>query len=481
MPAFRFASIRARLTLWYSAVLGALVVSFAVGSFVVIREVLARRADRFLRDAVDTFSAEVAKESDAGTPIRSVVRDELIDYRFREIDFFVFDQSRLLGRSEPRTDASRTDGDVDAPLSVTSLSQQLRTLHAPDNFTLDDHEGGYRVASARVELFTDTLTIAAVQSWHGYAETLELIALGYWVMVPLLLLLSTLGGYWLAARGLAPVAAMSRKAASIGGGNLRERLVAPNAHDEIGELAAVFNGMLARLDEAFAQQVRFMQDASHELRSPIAAVRMEAEVTLQSDHRAEADYRDALATIRQSTIRLSKIVDDLFLLARHDAEHDRSDADLLDLGETVQVAVRRLRPVASARGIRLELDDSPESPVRGRAAELERMVLNLVDNALKYAPMGSLVRVVVAAERQNSFSVRVSDEGPGIGEHAQTRIFDRFYRAAPDGEPRTEGAGLGLPIARALAESHGGRLELESTSPSGTTFVLFVPRALSIT
>ncbi len=477
-------SIRLRLTLWYSAILGALVIALAAGSFLLTRDLLDRRANRFLRDAAATFRAEVIKETLPGLDPVAVVADELADYRFREIAFYVYDSTRLLGHTPPRGDATAAN-DIEAPLDLARLERELRTKPRERVFVLDDDEGGFHVASEIAPIRGDTLLIAAVQSWHGYSETMELLATGYTVFVPIFLILASLGGYWLAARGLAPVAAMSRKAASIGSANMGERLVAANPHDELGELAGVFNAMLARLETAFSQQQRFMQDASHELRSPVAAIRMEAEVTLQNAHRTEAQYRDALATVRQSATRLTHIVDDLFFLARHDAEPEQGTPEPLDLGEIVYDAMRSLRPLAAARHIELDLADPPEAPILGRRAELERLVINVIGNACKFAPAGGRVRVVVSPDGTSHFAVRVQDEGPGIDPAARERIFDRFYRvtapapAAVDGADRasTDGAGLGLPIARALAESHGGTLVLESTSPRGTTFLWRTPRA----
>ena len=475
-------SIRARLTLWYSAILGALVVAFAVASFLLVRDLLDRRANRFLRDAVATFRAEVTKETLPGLDPAAVVADELADYRFREIAFYVFDSTRLLGHTPPRGDAAVAN-EVEAPLDVARLERELRAHRGERVFVLDDAEGGFHVASEVAPIRGDTLFIAAVQSWHGYSETMELIATGYAITVPVLLLLASLGGYWLAARALAPVAAMSRKAASIGSANMGERLVASNPHDELGQLASVFNAMLGRLDSAFSQQQRFMQDASHELRSPVAAIRMEAEVTLHNAHRTEEAYRDALATVRQSALRLTRIVDDLFFLARHDAELEACATEPLDLGEVVHDALRSLRPLAAGRAIQLDLADPPEAPVRGRRAELERIIINVAGNAVKFAPDGSRVRVEISSSGAARFAVRITDEGPGIDLAARDRIFDRFFRAAApahtasaaDARTATEGAGLGLPIARALAESHGGTLALESTSNSGTTFLWTIP------
>ena len=481
MRSTRLTSIRTRLTAWYSAVLGALVVAFAVGSFLVIREVLSRRADRFLRDVVATFCEEVRKESAAGADVRIVVRDELLGYRFREIDFLVLDADSVVGRSPMRAEIARSPGDEDVALDVVALGRALRERTDLGNFTLADEEGGFRVASERLDLAPVALTVAAVQSWHGYSETLELIRTGFFIIVPLLLLLSVVVGYWLTARSLAPVAAMSRKAASIGRDSLGQRLVAANPNDELGQLAGVFNGMLGRLEDSFARQQQFMQDASHELRSPVAAVRMEAEVTLRNERRSAEEYRDALAAIHHSAIRLTRIVDDLFFLARHDAKHPPPDSALIDLGETVHDAVRSLRPLALSRSIGLELADAPEAPVHGSAADLQRLTVNLVENALKHAPRGSTVRVAVAREAEDAFAVRVHDEGPGISVEARLRIFDRFFRVPSREGHATEGAGLGLPIARALAEKHGGRLELESSTPAGSTFVFVIPRATSAT
>ncbi|MEP7380662.1 MAG: ATP-binding protein [Gemmatimonadota bacterium] len=475
MPRPRLDSIRTRLTLWYSAVLGALIIGFAVGSFAVLRIVLSRRADRFLLDAVTTFTAEVRKESVTEAALLAVIRDELADYRFREIDFFVFQGNRLIGRSP--VEVRDPQADDDAPLNTASLARELRTPGQPDAFTLPDAEGGYRVARAELVVGSTALTIAAVQSWHGYTETLDLIAGGYLIILPLTLLLSALAGSWLTNRSLAPVTAMSRKASSIGRDNLSERLVTTNPHDELGQLAGVFNGMLARLEGSFAQQQRFMQDASHELRSPVTAIRMEAEVSLQQQHRTEIEYRDALSTIRRSSIRLSRIVDDLFFLARHDAEPHSIGEQQVDLSEVVQDAVRGLKAQASARSIGLDFADAAESPVRGDASDLERIVVNVVENAIKYSPAGSTVHITLAPEGDDAYGVRVRDSGTGISPEAQDRIFDRFFRSHTSGGQVADGAGLGLAIARTLAQQYGGRLELESSSSDGSTFLFLAPRS----
>ncbi len=481
MPLPRLTSIRVRLTLWYSAVTCALVVCFAVGSFMIIRVVLARRADRFLQDVLVTFFDEVQKERSSNTTLVDVVREELAGYRFREIAFYVLQNGRVIARSPQRPALVRDAEGEEIAFDESALLRSMATERIDTVFSLDDSEGGFRVAVAHLSEPPGQLTIAAVQSWHGYDETLETIALAYVVIVPLMLAVAGAGGYWLATRSLAPVTAIGNKAATIGRENLSERLFAPNPHDELGHLASVFNEMLARLEASFEQQQQFIQDASHELRSPVTAIRMEADVALRQEHRTESEYRDAIATIRRSTARLSKIVDDLFFLARQDAERPLADETIVDLGEVVYEAVRSLRPVAAAHEIQMQLLEPPEAPVRGASSEIVRVVVNIVENALKYAPIKSRVLVSVEEIEGNSYAVRVQDEGPGIPRASQERIFDRFFRdvSAPS-EPlqvSPAGAGLGLPIARALATKLGGRLELESSGPSGSVFAFTLPKA----
>lgn len=474
---FRFPrSIRARLTLWYSLVLGALVSSVAVGSNFLLAELLKRRADRFLRDAAMTFADEVATESEGRRPTEDLLLQELRDYRFREIEFFVFSGGRLLGRS-PLRDSSVASGQREDPaLDTQVLSAAMRGVRREATFTVDDAEGGFRVHVATIGQPPSPYLVAAVQSWHGYAETQELLALAYGLTIPLFLLLAAVGGYWLASRGLAPVARLGREAERIGRDNLSLRLDLGGARDEIGRLAEVFNDMLERLSVAFKQQERFIQDASHELRSPVAAVRMEAEVSLRQPSRPESEYRESLSTIRRSAIRLGRIVDDLFLLARYDARQLSDVTERIDLGEAVHDAVRSIRPRALERNVRLQLAEPPIAPIRARSPDVERIVVNLVENAVRFSPEGATVAITVTAPDAQWFAVRVADQGSGVDPAMRARIFERFYRGARGGERESEGAGLGLPIARALAESLGGRLELEASECPGATFACWIPR-----
>ncbi len=241
------------------------------------------------------------------------------------------------------------------------------------------------------------------------------------------------------------------------------------------------NELLDRLEQAFAQQRRFVADASHELRTPTAILRTEADVTLARDHRAESEYRASMEVMRDATRRLTRIVDDLFLLARADAGHLVVHSQPVYLDEIVDDAVRGVRSVAEARGLRVELNKLVDSPLNGDGDLLGRIVLNLLDNAIKYADAGGVI--AVSLDRRNGdYHVAVVDSGPGIPRDAQSHVFDRFFRV-DTARSRTEsaengvtsGAGLGLSIARRIAELHGGRLELVESRPGRTEFLLTLP------
>jgi heavy metal sensor kinase len=293
------------------------------------------------------------------------------------------------------------------------------------------------------------------------------------VAIPLALLLAAAGGYLLARQGLRPVAAMGEQAERIGAATLHQRLPVAEPDDELGRLARVFNRLLERLDEAFDQQRRFMADASHELRTPVAVVRGEAEHALAAD-RAAPELRDALAVVRDEGRRMTRIVDDLFLLARADAGQQPLALAELYLDDLVADCVRAVRSLAAERRITLTCESDADLQLRGDEQLLRRLVLNLLDNALKYTPPGGRVAVTArAADGRHVVSVR--DSGPGVPPEAQPRLFERFYRAgrshAADA-PHATGAGLGLAIARWIARAHGGDVRLARSGEDGSEFVV---------
>jgi two-component system, OmpR family, sensor kinase len=292
------------------------------------------------------------------------------------------------------------------------------------------------------------------------------------------LLLASAGGYFLARKSLAPIVAMASEARSIGAANLQQRLPVANERDELGHLAQTFNQLLGRLEAAFDQQRRFMADASHELRTPVAILRGEAEVTLAQPERSQNDYRETLGILQQEAQRLGHIIEDLFTLARADAGQYPLTLKETYLDEIAGEALVRARSLALAKKITLRSAIQPDLPMHADEALLGRMLLNLLDNAIKYSPCGSTVSLACGREGDH-YLLSVSDNGQGIPAELQGRVFERFFRAdkarsrGESGE--TGGAGLGLSIARWIAEAHHGQLTLSHSDQTGSTFSAKLP------
>lgn len=517
-------SVRWRLTLWYAAALTLGLCLFAAASFVVISRVLNTRADRFLRDARGGFLVELAVEATEFPEDEKAVRMAVQEVRFEETRFLVYDGiGRLIAATAElapgaAVKTASTAGNLQwnrkqlAPLDTLSLRSVLTDYDAADRrvdelMTIPAGPTEYRVVVGGASVHGRPFTVLAVQDRSEHHETMRRVAVAYAFGIPLYLLAALGGGYFLAKRALEPVGAMARQARAISAATLHERLPVGNARDELGELSQVVNELLSRLEKAFAQQIRFVADASHELRTPVAILQAESEVALAREHRSEDEYRDALDVVSKSSQRLSRIVQDLFLLARADAGHMALHPEPLYLDELLADSVRVMRTVASSADVNIEfISDIDElgAMLNGSPSLLDRLVLNLLDNAIKHSPRGGVVRVALS-RRGGSYLVTVTDSGPGIPIAAQPHIFDRFYRVDParaqvnspshrhesngnmahglsaaNGNrahqtPATSGAGLGLAIAQWIAEAHGGSIELRRSESAGSEFLVVLP------
>jgi signal transduction histidine kinase len=301
------------------------------------------------------------------------------------------------------------------------------------------------------------------------------------ITLPLSFLIVAAGGYVLARRTLAPLAEMSSTIDGITSKRLELRVRVVNPRDEVGQLAIRFNRLLDRLQEVFSLQRRFMADASHELKTPIAAALTAAQVTLQATRRAEEEYREALCIVQEQMLRLRRIVQDMFLLAEADGRALERKREPIYLDEIVAEACRAIRVLCEKNGVNLVIGELPEVLCMGDPGLLRQAVLILLDNACKYTPAGGRVSVSLA-QKLNTSAVRVADTGHGIPSEARALIFERFYRvdksrSRSGADANGSGAGLGLSIAMWIAKVHQGELRLDSSSPTGSVFVLEVPRA----
>jgi signal transduction histidine kinase len=243
----------------------------------------------------------------------------------------------------------------------------------------------------------------------------------------------------------------------------------PVRDDELGRLTRAFNGLVARLRAAHETQRQFMADASHELRSPVSVIRVAADVALSRDHRDEAEYREALTMTATQSKHLTTLVDDMLLLARADAGGYPLRLVDLRLRDVIDECCRAISMLAADRHISVRSSIADDVSVIGDEQLLRRLIVNLLQNAVQHTPAGGSVSLDVQADARD-VRIRVTDSGPGIADDDRARIFERFVQL--DASRRSSGAGLGLTIARWIAEAHGGTLNVESTSPQGSTFCL---------
>jgi heavy metal sensor kinase len=280
------------------------------------------------------------------------------------------------------------------------------------------------------------------------------------------------GGWLLASRAIRPVEDISAAASRISAGNLAERINVAETDSELGRLAGVLNSTFARLEAAFAQQKQFTADASHELRTPIAVILAEAQTTLARERDA-AEYRETIEICLAAAQQMRRLTRSLLELARFDAGQEELAREPVALEELTRAAVELIRPLAEARGIRLGIDLEPAATV-GDADRLAQVITNLLSNAVHYNRDQGEIRVVTRREN-GAARVSVTDTGPGIAAAEVPRLFERFYRGDPS-RARADGRqGLGLAIAKAVVDAHGGSLEVTSEPGVGSTFTVRLP------
>ena len=441
-------TLRWRLTLLYTTLLAAPLVGLAFGFYALFARTLSQRTDRFIDDALTAFSRELIAERRAALSANDAIRSTVEEVRFRDLHIAVRDTAhRLVAMTPP----------------------------------LAGNTGSVRIVARPVSLAGDVFEVTGTYSTADIDDILARIRGVLVIVIPLLVVAAAGGGYFMATKSLAPVSAMSERAAEITATNLRERLPVSGG-EELAGLARVVNELLARLEDSFGRQRRFMADASHELRTPTAVLRTEADVILAQSHRSEEEYRASLTVIRDAAGRLARIVDDLFALARVDAENVATRRERVYVEELVDDAMRMVRALGDARGVRVNLREAVEAPVDADADLVGRLLINLLDNAIKHSPDGGVVEVRMQ-RRDGVVEVGVIDQGKGIPEQDRERVFQRFVRLAEDdgtGEQaaaRPSGVGLGLAIARRIAEAHGGSLIVFDSTPGHTEFRLTLPLA----
>lgn len=332
----------------------------------------------------------------------------------------------------------------------------------------------YRVAMQTAEIQGKLFVIRTAVPTEPFDQALDNFRLIEKECLPLLVLIASLLGYWLSGRSLAPVNRIIRTTEQIGVDNLSKRLELPKAQDELRRLTITLNAMLDRIERSFQRITQFTADASHDLRTPVAIIRTSAEITLRKE-RSVGEYRQALRKILSTSVETSELLENLLSLARADAGALGLELHPLELGDHI----RKVQEQALILSTEKELDfrlQTPSTPVwvKADAIALNRLLLILVDNAIKYTPSGGRCEIALSQDSSNA-QITVSDSGIGISKEDLSHVFDRFYRADKARTGIRRGAGLGLAIARWITDMHGGIIAVESKPGIGSVFKICLP------
>jgi heavy metal sensor kinase len=457
----KLGSIGLRLTVWYAGILAAALGAFSIGVWLAVEHSLYHAIDESLRDRVQGVREFI--EAQTGSLSLEEMREE-----FREHSvlgpggdlFQVADQNRRwLYRSDPLYDQHAPSYSAAQLGQVTKL-ENVTIQGTPLRFFSQN-------VNAQGQLYTVTVAAPLAELDRGINEFL-------WVLipaVPLILLIASLGGYWISRRALEPVDKITETARSISADNLSRRLTVPQSGDELERLSQTLNDMIGRLESSFKRVSRFTADASHELRTPLAIMRTTADVALRT--RSErADHSEALEEIVAELERASQLIDNLLLIARADSGEAALNLACIDGSETIQEACSQGAVLARAKGVAFDVH-LPSNPVavNGDRSALRRLFLLLIDNAVNYTPAGGRISLS-ANEDGDHLVVKIEDSGIGIEPTHLAHIFERFYRVDEGRSREHGGAGLGLAIGRWIAEAHGGELTAKSTPGRGSVFTV---------
>ncbi len=413
-------SLRTRLTLWYTCALVVVLCLFGADVLWIQGRLGLRRVDRELDGLEATIANVLRAELKERSPASAAAREAR-------------DTLAAPGRAVVILDSRDTPLATSVPEGI-ALSDFTSTPYLPSQtaWTARTATGDWRVHIRSHTIDSTTLTVIVGVPMTDVLREQHEVREAMLVGIPIALIVAAAGGLWLASIGLRPIT------------------------------------------EALKTQRQFMADASHELRTPVSVVRTAAEVTLGRAHRDESEYREALAITGGQARRLGRLVEDMLVLARADAGgYPLRPVDLY-LDELVDECRRAAEVLASERGVTIASSTPRETPFRGDEDLLRQLLLNVLQNAVQHTPPGGSVSVGLR-EEPGAIKISVTDTGPGIAPADRARIFDRFVRL--DLSRRGSGTGLGLPIAKWIAEAHGGTLVLETSAPGGSTFCVSLPRS----
>lgn len=453
-------TIRTRLTLWYVVLLAVILAAFCAGIYFALREALHSNLDESLESRAAIVREVVTQDGNLQITGVDIPGDPIEGEEFTRIHDasgdVVYDNSPERFRTQP---------DVDAVAEALAGSASERNV--------DNGAAELRVLTAPLYANAEIVGVVEVGLENEAGETLSTLLLIIAIAYPATLLVASAVGVFLSGRALGPIDRITQTARRIGAEDLGKRLDLPASDDEVGRLARTFNEMIARLDDAFRRQRQFTADASHELRTPLTSIKGQTEVALQRE-RSPDEYREVLAAVNSEVDRMIRLVGSLLTLARADARRIEIVREELGVDALISDAAEQVRPAAENQNLTLRVEAGDGASVIADQDLILQLLLNLLDNAVKYTPSGG--RIDVRYRRlDGEVEIIVADTGAGIAPEHLPHIFDRFYRVDAARSRAEGGSGLGLAICRWIAEAHGGTITVESEPGAGTTFTVTLP------
>jgi heavy metal sensor kinase len=360
------------------------------------------------------------------------------------------------------------------PSAVNAFSPVTSTTPALPATTIV-HDQHLMIRATRVSAVSGDYLIELGVSVAPIEEVLERLLDLLALLLPVLIVCAAGGGYWLVNRALRPVDRLSQTAEQMSLQNLSLRLPVVQSGDALERLSNSFNTMLGRLGDSVQTSRRFLADASHELRTPLTVIKGELEELTRVSHMAETDLRERVGSVLEEVARLEHLVSGLLVLSRLDAGETRADWHDVDLAELASNTAEHMNLMAEDRGIQIELSALQKTVIRGDRARIKQIIVNLLDNAIRFTGRGGTVWLRTVADDAGSF-LEVADTGIGIPPSQLSHIFDRFFRVDEARSREDGGAGLGLAIVKSICSAHGAEIDVQSRLEFGSSFRVRFPR-----
>jgi heavy metal sensor kinase len=458
--------IDVKMTLWY-------ILTFSLSALIIctflyfgLRHQLLKEIDRFIVDETKELARVLSQEQHEANFLMRF-EDEVMGRKYYPFFFRI-----LNGNGEPLHISIgfreiRYDSNERVLINARKGEETREEIHCP---------GGrmpFRVISTPIYMDGRlTYIIQLGTHLHFVGKNLSNFTSNILAALPIILGLGALGGWVLARKSLSPIGYITSRTQNITSKNLSERLIPRGTGDEMDDLIRTINEMIARLESSFKRMAEFTADTSHELKTPLCAMRGEAEVLLSKERIAE-EYQEGLAHFIEEFDHLNQMINDLIFLSKFDATQVELKTAPLRLDLLIRGICNLFQILAEQKGISLDVDATEEVTVMGDKVRLQQLFTNLIDNAIKYTFKGSIH--VTLEKNEENILVKVQDTGIGIPQEEQEKIFKRFYRVDKSRSKETGGVGLGLNIAEWIAQAHHGRIECKSELNQGSTFTVYLP------